>query len=154
MEVKVCEHKLSVTENGQGTAPTAETLNQTNRPRQKNSSSSTVVSCWPCVHWKKTLEAVVLSCVILVVWGIFALPTIFYILPPLQVSIYIIAMLVYSIDYSSNELYLKTMIQNRSMLLCRVVLWELQSTAPSLYALVSIIYYNKISVCIDDIVLF
>ena len=36
--------------------------------------------------WKRITEVVILSCVILVVWGLFAIPTVFYALPPLQVS--------------------------------------------------------------------
>ena len=41
-------------------------------------------SSW--LNWRRILEAVLLSCIILIVWGLFSVPTILYVLPPLQVS--------------------------------------------------------------------
>ena len=50
---------------------------------RRGSSSS---ASW--LNWKRILEVVVLSCVIIAVWGLFSVPTIVYALPPLQVSYY------------------------------------------------------------------
>lgn len=36
-------------------------------------------------NWRRIVEAVILTSVILLVWGLFAIPTVFYALPPLQV---------------------------------------------------------------------
>ena len=50
--------------------------------------------------WKRILEVVVLSCVIIATWGLFSVPTIVYALPPgLQVSQYSYR---YIYPYSSN----------------------------------------------------
>ena len=47
-------------------------------------ASTTKISFW--LSRRRILEAVLLSCVILVIWGLFSVPTILYILRPLQVS--------------------------------------------------------------------
>lgn len=54
----------------------------TSQSHSNQESSQSSVS-W--LNWRKILEAVSLSCVILVAWGLFALPIIFYALPSLQV---------------------------------------------------------------------
>lgn len=40
-------------------------------------------------NWRRIIEAVILTGVILLVWGLFAIPTVFYALPPLQVRYWI-----------------------------------------------------------------
>ena len=40
------------------------------------------------INWKRILEVVVLSCVIVAAWGLFSVPTIVYAVPPRQVSYY------------------------------------------------------------------
>ena len=40
------------------------------------------------LNWKRISEVLVLSCVIIAVWGPFLVPTILYAFPPLQVSYY------------------------------------------------------------------
>ena len=60
---------------------------------RENSSAS-----W--LYWKKILEVISLGCVILVVWGLFALPTIFYALPPLQVSLALYIIMVLCVSWA------------------------------------------------------
>ena len=43
---------------------------------------------WLKSNWKRIVEVAVLSCVILVVWGLFAIPTVFYALTLPQVRQY------------------------------------------------------------------
>ena len=47
-------------------------------------TSTNKISFW--LSKRRILEAVLLSCVILVIWGLFSVPTILYILKPLPVS--------------------------------------------------------------------
>ena len=51
----------------------------------RTSESSGLGASWIKSNWRRILEAVILTCVILIVWGLFAIPTVFYALPPLQV---------------------------------------------------------------------
>ena len=57
--------------------------------RSSSSSSAAGPTSWRRINsrsWKRVLEVVVLSCVVLVVWGGFSVPTIVYAVSPLQVS--------------------------------------------------------------------
>ena len=49
------------------------------------SESSGLSTSWIKSNWRMIAEAVILTCVILVVWILFAIPTVFYALPPLKV---------------------------------------------------------------------
>ena len=84
IEVKATNSKLSVNNE---VADRIETIQMTLTCESfvSRDSSSSASASW--LHWKKILEAISLGCVILVVWGLFALPIIFYALPPLQVSL-------------------------------------------------------------------
>ena len=46
------------------------------------------LSSWLTLNWKRILEVVVLSCVIVAVWCPFLVPTIVYARPPLRVGYY------------------------------------------------------------------
>ena len=59
-------------------------------PRTRTSQSlvsRSAASSTSWLTWKRSLEAVVLSCILLVVWGLFSVPTILYALSsPQQVN--------------------------------------------------------------------
>ena len=52
---------------------------------QSLGSKSSSPASW--LTWKRIVEAFVLSCIILIVWGLFSVPTILYALSPIQVSL-------------------------------------------------------------------
>ena len=123
---------------GIGTVP--KTLTFESLASRNNSLSTT----WP-LNWKKILETVSLSCVILGVWGIYSLPTIFYALPPLQVSLalsdWVLFLHIQKIYYSLQQQKAKS-VKHSATITELVVVWSLCSVYTSVTKSKAVILYN------------